>query len=237
MWKIAICDDDQKMLDHLRDLLIQEPYELKVDEFLSGSELEAKANMYDLIFLDIDMPGKNGIAVGQQIRSLNKQCSIVYVTNFGDYRSLAFGVHAFDYVEKPIDKQRLHRLMDEFISYQKTQAEVVPYVFETRQGILRIQETDILYFEFLDRNVIMHTKHQTVSINGSLHALGERLSKLFVMPHKSFYVNLAHVRLIKGYSIFLTNGEELPLSQKKSREFRISLNDFLNSCLQVRRKL
>ena len=53
----------------------------------------------------------------------------------------------------------------------------------------------------------------------------------FVMPHKSFTVNLFYVRSIKGYDIFMMDGSVIPLSQKKSVEFRERLNMFLESCI------
>jgi DNA-binding LytR/AlgR family response regulator len=104
----------------------------------------------------------------------------------------------------------------------------------TTEGNKNILVEDIYYFEYCDRHVSMVTKQ-------GIHILKQSLSQVevmmnpfgFAMPHKSFLVNLLHVTGINGYTIFMADGCEVPLSQKKSVVFRRQLNGFIEKQIKV----
>ena len=94
--KIAICDDEKKASETLLEILRECPESIeKTDIYFSGEELLLAEEQYDLLFLDIDMEGIDGIETARKIRLKDKKVKIVYVTAYSEYAGKAFSVHAF----------------------------------------------------------------------------------------------------------------------------------------------
>lgn len=228
MIRIAVCDDESRVLNRTKEMLLEyQKEELQIELFLSGEELLASKEHYDIILLDIDMGGMNGIETARQIRNRDKTVTLIYVTNYVDYTIFAFAVHAFAYLLKPLQKEALFAQLEEALSYRSTEPEE-ELEFMTREGIVRLVPKDILYFEYQDRRVLLCAEEKVWHLKDRITDIAKKMEPYgFVMPHKSFVLNLYSVQSIKGYDILLTNGKMVPLSQKKSVEFRKSLNAYL----------
>lgn len=228
MKKIAICDDDVTTLHQLKKYIENYAIHFEIDIFQSGEALLNKKETYEIILLDIDMKGINGLETAKRIRVYDKTVRIIYITNYSDYTVFAFGVHAFAYLLKPVKEEQLYQQLNEAFEYMK-QPEEEMLEFITEEGLVRIEVHDILFFEYQERKVLMRTKDRTYSMRRKITELaGELKEKGFAMPHKSFIVNLYAVRQIKGYDLILINDARIPLSQKKSNEFRKALNCYLS---------
>lgn len=228
MIKIAICDDEVTTLQQTKDCLQRYPMELEIYEFHCGEELIESPEKFEMILLDVDMGELNGIETAKKIRERDKMVKILYLTNYADYITFAFAVHAFAYLLKPVKEEELFHQLDEALEYmQLPKKEKVE--FQAEEGIIRLETTDIFYLEYLNRKVLLYTKEGTYTLRTRITQLAEELRKDgFEMPHKSFIVNLYAVKKITGYDIELTNGAIVPLSQKKSAEFRKELNRYLS---------
>lgn len=233
MIKIGICDDDKNIIQKMKNYISEyKGDKCIIESYNSGEELIENKKKFDVIFLDIDMEGIDGIETGRQIRDYDKNVKIIYVTSFTDYVNLAFKVHAFLYLNKPIQKEEIHNALDEVISYKDNGEEKELIEFITDEGVIRIEPKEIYYFEYINRKVSIKTKDKAYKIKEKITDVANTMNKYgFVMPHKSFTVNLFYVRSIKGYDIFMMDGSVIPLSQKKSVEFRERLNMFLESCI------
>lgn len=228
MIRIAVCDDETDVLARMERMLYSYKKEtLSVDCYTSGTKLLASSKQYDIIFLDIDMPGMNGIKTAEQIRRGDREVTLIYVTNYTDYTIFAFAVHAFAYLLKPVEQDTLFGQLEEALLYQrKTKAQELE--FTTQEGIIRVDPAEILYFEYQNRMVLMKTTDGIRHWKRRITEVAEKMKAYdFVMPHKSFVVNLYAVQSIHGYDIILTDGSTVPLSQKKSVGFRRSLNRYL----------
>lgn len=229
MIRIAICDDEVTVINEVKGLI--EEYKklpVEVSTFCSGEELLVSDLYYDIIILDIDMKGINGIDTAQKIRDADKRVKIIYLTNYTDYTIFAFNVHAFAYLLKPVNKDELFNQLDEALAY-KFDVEGSELEFITLEGIKRINVKDILYFEYQNRIVKMITSLGTYSLKKKITDVSIEMEPYnFSMPHKSFVVNLYCVKAIKGYDVLMTDGTLIPLSQKKSTEFRRKLNCYLS---------
>ena len=206
MIKIAICDDDLIILNHTKEII--ENYkkkDLQVYSYKSGEGLLNSEDKFDIIFLDIDMDGINGIEAAKRIRVYDKKVKIIYVTNYTDYTSSAFSVHAFGYLVKPIKESDLHDQLDEALLYMKEDEECV-VEFITEEGVVIREKISV--------------------INDKMKEFG------FEMPHKSFVVNLYNVKSVKGYDVYMMDESIVPLSQKKSSEFRSALNVYLSNHIE-----
>lgn len=202
----------------------------QVEGYESGEALLDSGETYDFIFLDIDMKGMSGIDTARYLRRRDKKVKIIYVTAYDDFRDYAFSVHAFAYLVKPVNKEMIQRILREALAYTEEKDTGQTVAFETENGLLEIDTRDIYYFEYQSRRIRMATKAGERWLKGSLTQLSARMEPYgFLMPHKSFVVNLYQVRNLKGYDIFLTDGSVIPLSQKKSAGFRKKLAAYLAS--------
>lgn len=228
MIKIGICDDDKNIVNDIKRYIESYKgilYELSL--FESGENLLESRKKFDLIFLDIDMTGIDGIETARKIREYDKSVKIIYVTSYTDYLNLAFSVHAFGYLNKPINEEEIHSQLSEVLSYFYEEKEDI-LEFISTDGIVRLAPKEIYYFEYVNRKVKLKAKDKSYMLKGKITTIANEMCKYgFFMPHKSFTVNLFNVKSIKGYDIFMMDGSVIPLSQKKSTEFRDEFNMFL----------
>lgn len=228
MLRIAICDDDKEIRIALQDAVRAYPHSCCVDLYSDGMGLLKERKNYDIIFLDIGMKGMDGIETAKKLRTYDKTAKIIYVTSYSDYQSYAFSVHAFAYLKKPVAADEVHRQLTEVLDYQKADIPVESIRFQTETGTEDIHVTDIYYLEYVQRRIRICTVSGDYWIRGSIAETARKMQAYdFCMPHKSFTVNLYYVKAIKGYDITMMNGDIIPLSQKKSTEFRECLGRYL----------
>ncbi len=229
--KIAICDDEKIETTLLTELL-QSYYEneCEIDFFCSGKKLLESVKHYEVYFLDIDIGDMSGIAVAEEIRKVDVQAVIVFVTNYGDFHQRAFTVHAFEYVVKPIEKKRLYKILDEIRRYREEDCQNKELCFKGEQGIIRAKADNICYFEFADRKIKMVLDDKVVWLKGTIREIASQMEKYdFALPHKAFVVNMRKMEEIKTYDIIMSNGDVIPIAQKRASDFRKRFEAYLYS--------
>lgn len=235
MIQIAICDDEPVILHalttYLQDFHEKYELELQVQSFTDGKSILVCEEKYDIIFLDIGLKDLNGIQIGKEIRRTDKRVKIIYLTAFLSYLKDAFQVHAFDYIEKPVTREKIHNSMLEALNYGNLH-ERNSMSFQTKSGVVSLRVEEILYFEYYNRSVLIY------ACNNKMYELpGEKISRVaqkmkpyhFEVSHKSFVVNLYQVKSIKGYAINMNGGNTVPLSQLYSKRFRNTMHEYLKS--------
>ncbi|WP_392486541.1 LytR/AlgR family response regulator transcription factor [Haloimpatiens sp. FM7315] len=229
MIDIAICDDEREIVSRIKKYIEEyDKYKCSIHTYSSGEELLFERKRFQVIFLDIDMKGINGIETAENLRKYDKNVKIIYITNFTDYVNLAFQVHAFGYLNKPICKEDIYTQLDEAVSYLESKEDKNIVEFKSTDGVIRLAPKDICYFEYINRKVKIKTLDNIYMIKDKITNIAEYMKKYgFQMPHKSFTVNLFYVKSIKGYDIFMMDGTVIPLSQKKSQECRGEFNVYL----------
>ena len=228
--KIAICDDEKSARDILLQMLSEYPDSFScLDIYESGEAFLETHKNYDLLFLDIDMKGMDGIETARKIRLKDKKLKIVYVTAYREYAGKAFSVHAFGYLLKPVKKEKLFAQIEDAKSYREEEKqEEEPLEFVTTEGRVLLRPGDIYYFEFWNRKIKISTKDGQMEMKGKISDIREKMLEYgFAAPHKSFVVNMGQIKNIKGYEISLMNGEQIPLSQKQAVGFKETLSKYL----------
>ena len=243
MIRVLIIDDEKQITTLIKDCLTHcfkekgiqstifmcnHPSELLNDDF----------STWDLIVLDVEMPGTNGIELAKKIRDKNKNVIIVFITNYNKYIIDSYKVHAFDYISKPISQNKIDNFINDLMVYGYFKDKEDPiYSFKTTLGNINVEQSKILYFEYLDKSkeygsrvVKMVTNQRVYVIRNKISSIYTLLdSNVFVIPHKSFIINFENVQMFKSKEIIMSNEERIPLSQKKTREIKILFHRFINS--------
>lgn len=237
MYKVAVCDDNEK----IRELVCQyiDSYEERIEtkSFSSGEELLENYDFFDAVFLDIDMGGMDGIETARRIRRIDKNIRIVYLTAYRDYVRGAFEVHAFQYLLKPVRPEAIRNILGELFRYAQKPSPKETVSFQTPGGLLCLDPGEICYFEYSSRKVRIVTTGENHLMTEKIGAVAEKMERFgFSMPHQSFVVNMLHVKNVRGQEILMDNGDRLPLSQKKTKIWKMQLADYLSHRLERRRE-
>lgn len=235
MYKIAVCDDEEAVSEQVKNLITEWNPAVDVVCFSSGEALLENYQSYEAVFLDIDMAGMNGIETGKAIRRLDKDTKIVYLTAYRDYVSGAFGVHAFQYLLKPVNKKAIWNVLEEIFRYMKSAEKKIILDFHTVDGALCLPVESIYFFEYENRKIRIVTDKEQYYMADKIGNVAKRMAEFgFSMPHQSFVVNMFHVKNVKNQQIFLDNGMEIPLSQKKQKIWKQELMGYLSRRMEGR---
>lgn len=235
MYKIAVCDDEEAVSEQVKNLIAEWNPAVDVVCFSSGEALLENYQSYEAVFLDIDMAGMNGIETGKAIRRLDKDTKIVYLTAYRDYVSGAFGVHAFQYLLKPVNKKAIWNVLEEIFRYMKSAEKKIILDFHTVDGALCLPVESIYFFEYENRKIRIVTDKEQYYMADKIGNVAKRMTEFgFSMPHQSFVVNMFRVKNVKNQQIFLDNGMEIPLSQKKQKTWKQELMGYLSQRLEGR---
>ena len=232
--RILICDDDPLIIEQLQKFIESffKSNHIKCPElvsFTSGESLLADSEEKDLVFLDIEMPGMNGIYIGNELKKANKNVIIFVVTSYSEYLDDAMRFHVFRYLSKPLDRSRFLRNMKDALTYYNSITVKIPV--ETRQGLYSFPASQIIAIEAQSRKVIVHTVQQDFD---SIYTMDYWLNLLpknsFFQTHLSFIINLDHVVDFDHFTIHLSNPQLTAyLTRRKYSSFKNAYLLYLES--------
>ncbi len=235
MLRVAVCDDEEYIVDRIEAFIVrfgeEKHIDFKIYKFYNGKALINSDVKFDLVFLDIQMQGIDGLQAGKIIKERNMSVPIVYITGFADESQRAHKVHAFDFIVKPFEYEDIETVLHDFKKLDKRICDDYIQV-RTSSGDKLIQNVDeILYFEYKgQRTIEMNTFNETIEIKGNFFEIFEKLDQTqFAYTHKGYIVNLMQVKSIsKGFDkVNLKSGKDIPLSYKKRIEFNEKLHKFM----------
>lgn len=221
---IVICENDKndqefvkaKVVEILDDLNIE--YEIKV--YNSGDDLLEGYDKYtDIILLDIQMDGLDGMETARKIREFDDNVEIIFITSFVEYALEGYEVNAYRYLLKPVkDENLMTSLINCLNDRNFVKRSIVIKEGDTR---IKISLKDIMYIEVQGNDITVHTLKDTYRTKGTMSNFETEInSNMFVRCHKSYLVNLEYIKSIKRYTSILVNDEEVPLSRNKYKEIK-----------------
>lgn len=238
MLKIAIVDDEydqvQKINQVVSGFFTEKKMLISVDLFTSGEDLLNVAAMYDIIFLDIQMTGIDGIETGQRLRVNNKNAAMFYITSFQNYIQQSMTIHPFAFIVKPFNDADISKNLDDYLKYKycakKKQKEL--FTIDTVDDRhFNVNMNEIMYFSYKgERITAVFMKDSSFEIKNSLTAIYEKLNHdYFVIPHRSFIVNLQHIKEIDGKNknIVMKNGDMVFIARGKYNDVIDSLSSYI----------
>ena len=218
--QIAVCDDEKE----IRDLFTQKIRKLYPGAGLllyeSGEELLLSDEEPDILLLDIQMPGKNGMETAKELRRKNKQVIIIFVTALDDFVFEAFDVGAFHYLVKPFDDRKfaevLHNATEQ--SKNRKKPEMPSLLINTGGKHIAVNLEDLVYAEVFDRKLILHTMDAEIEYYGKMKELEEKVGNEFFRTHRSYLVNFGFIRKYDATTVYLEKGQAL-MAKRKYQKF------------------
>ena len=229
MIKIAFCDDDMEVLHQMNELLdryrVERNEDITYAAFQSPFELLTeieKGIRPDILFLDVVMPGQNGMDVAKEIRQYDANMKIIFLTSSPEFAVESYSVGAYFYQLKPIWEESFFRLMDAvLVECEKKKKNSL--ILRSKDGITRIDLQQLEYCEVLGRKLLFHLENGAVLESaGSLDDLAGQLMQYsnFFRPHRSFLVNMEYIQNISSRSIKMVNDAEIPIPHGKCSEIK-----------------
>ncbi len=231
--KALVVDDEAPARSELRYLLDEAGGVEVVGEASNASEAFQliKAIPYDVVFLDIDMPGLSGVQLAEALTELERQPAIIFVTAHSEHAVKAFEVSATDYLVKPVEIDRLRTAIARLVPAQPEGARIERIPVEKAGKKLLLQVEDIFYIMAKDDYSYLHTDGERYLSTISLAQLERKLDASgFFRVHRRYLVNLASVREVVpmyGGTLLLTlqdsEGTQVPVSRRRVPALRKAL--------------
>ena len=218
--RIAICDDEKNIRELIKGKIANQYPDANIIFYNSGEELLLSDEHIDILFLDIQMQGKNGMETARELRKKDKKIIIIFVTAVEEYVFQAFDVGAFHYIVKPINDTKftevLHRAIEEWNAKQPTNQEPEEKYLMINNGGVHIKVTidDIVYAEVFNRKVVIHKLNETIEYYGKMSDLENVAGESFFRPHRAYLINFKYVEKYDATTIYLEKGTALMAKQK-----------------------
>lgn len=238
--QIAVCDDEQEMrvliqnlvkksMLHFNTLQKKDIEDITIKAFSTGKEIlnaikgsdQKLARHFDIIFLDIQMEGINGIETAKVIREYDEDTVIIFITALKEYVFAAFDVAAFHYLVKPLEGEKFaeifYRAIHEVKKRQKIQEEQILVKSGKRSIILT--KRNILYIENKAKKLEIHTITEIIEIYAAMNSIEQELGESFYRCHRGYLVNMTQIAEYDKESITLINGERIYLAKERYSVF------------------
>ena len=217
--RIAICDDEKNIRELIANKVEKQYPDAEIIFFQSGEELLLVDESIDILFLDIQMSGIDGMETARELRKKDKSVILVFVTAVEEYVFQAFDVGAFNYIVKPIDDGKfsdvLHRAVDEWSSQNINEKEPEErYVLINNSGVhTKVILDEIVYAEVFNRKVVIHKLDGEIEYYGKMSDLESLAGDSFFRPHRAYLINFKYVEKYDATTIYLERGTVLMAKQ------------------------
>lgn len=234
MLRIAICDDDKNAV-----LAHRKMAEICLREGESVGEIQVYTNsdnllcditednfFFDLILLDIEMPGVTGMEIAEKIKPFLPNVKIIFITSHIEYAIDAFELSVFRYVPKnDIDKRLPSAIRDALKLIELEEGKV--YTIQTNSRFEKIPYREIYYIEREGKNASITTVRGVSKVRKSLQQVYEELgAEEFIYIDRGCIVNLIHIMQIKDGMAVLNNNLVLPISRSHLQGVKEQMNAY-----------
>lgn len=224
---VAICDDENYYIQDIKGYIYEYEQEnntsFHINIYNSGYDLTNDINkgiLLNMIFLDVEMPKISGVETAKEIRRINEDVVICFVTSHESYALDAFAVDAIGYIVKPVSKLEVFKILKKGITHTKYLVEKVSadkkyLTVKTNREDILVDVSDIVYIEKTKNSCIFHMKDKDITSYNTLTNVYEGLdNQIFCYSHQGFIINFIYVKEIKRNMVCLGQNLNVPLSRK-----------------------
>lgn len=215
--RIGICDDEPEMCAiverYTKQWAARSGHDCDIEIFANAEQLlfACAEKTFDVLLLDIQMPGMDGIALSRKIREQDERVQLVFITSIPDFIGEGYEVAALHYLLKPVNPEKLSTVLNRACKNLKISEAV--FALENEREVQMIPLRMISYLEAKGHYVTLHTDSGTFEKKISLADMLAKLDGRFYRCQRSFAVNLYRIRKVSRTEVELNDGEHLPLSR------------------------
>lgn len=216
--KIAVCDDKPEQAQYIKFVAGKwaevNRMRLGADMFENAEKFKralAENKKYDILLLDIEMDGQNGVDLARELRSAGDKTVIIFITAVADYISEGYDVSALHYLVKPIKEDKFFEVLDK--AYKNITETQKFLIINSNGRDYRILFDDIIYIEAVRNNSVIKTIDAEYEVRQNIGKIEGALDNSFFRCQRSFIVMLKHIKYIAKTEVLLNNGETISLSR------------------------
>ena len=233
MNKVLILEDEKHTREFLEQLVGRHPLVNQVLSFENASDAIRSAGTYHpqlaLLDIELEVDSITGIDAARLIYEVSPGTEFIFVTGYGKYALQSFEVHPYDYILKPIHKEKLLAGVGKLLSRNQPD-NVGRLAFRRNQGVVFLNAEEIIFLERSNRKTLITCSDGVeVEVNESLQLLQEQLPQAFLRVHESFIVNRVYILEVKpqpsrNWLIRLRGSDQhIPLSRGRHKELKDEL--------------
>lgn len=236
MFRIVIVEDNKEYAKLLIEYL--ERYEKELGEnfyvrvFSNGINFLDEYNSdYDIVFMDIDIEGMNGLDTSRKLRESDESVCIIFITELAQYATKGYEVNALDFIVKPVGYFNFTAKLKRAIEYSKKKKSV-EIIIKKDEGLKKVNVSDIYFIEVKDHTLFYNTVNGIIKERSTMKIKEAELKKFdFARISAGYLVNLRHITEITRNSVVI-NGEDLKISRTKKKEFLNILTQFMGDYIK-----
>lgn len=232
MYIIGICDDELMYREHIRGLCEKffenSAEEYQCVEFATGEELlTCGLDRIHLLFLDVEMPGMSGINVLHEVENCDWVWRIVFVSNHSEMVWDSFSIKTLEFARKPVSYEQVYR----WLSLMQRENAINKMIFLESMGNITMCKVEDIYFLKADRNyTVVYEKEKEYLLSGNMRSWEQKLDvPSIIRVHKSYLVNLMHIKDLSTNMLKMTNNIEIPIGRKYVDEVKKKYFAFIMS--------
>lgn len=219
---VLICDDEEQYAEllyvHVREYMRSRYINCTIQTATDPAVILSNDIRYDLVFLDIQMKGTDGITLAKELKSRNEKIALFFVTNYGEYQDEAMDLQALRYFSKPFDVNRLYSGLDKAMEY--IDGSYIDIYLSGNGGLQRFIVEDILYVTRNLRKTQIKTITRLIDISGNFESICDKLpTSFFYLVHKSFYINLHYIDKYSYSEVYMTDGTRIAVAPRRQSAF------------------
>lgn len=234
MIRIAICDDEERAVA-LHEKIVQDSLQTQGISYEIITYTQScnllydiidDGFFYDLILLDIEMPGISGMEIPQQMKGVLPNVKIIFVTSHSEYAIDAFELSIFRYVPKNNLEVKLTAAVVDAAKLIELEAGQ-EYTIQTSSRFERIPYKEIYYIQRDGKNASIVSSAGVSKVRKSLQQVFDELdAPEFIFIDRGYMVNIIQIMKVSGSMALLKNGEQLPISRSRLQEVKQQINRF-----------
>lgn len=228
---IAIVEDEENyrntLVQYIRRFEEEEGVRCTVRTFRNGMEFLVDFKpVFDVVFMDIEMPVVSGLETARHMREVDKEVSLIFVTRMGQYAINGYEVGALDFMLKPVGYYNFSVKLKKAMSASARSGRCISV--GSGENVRKVCLNDVFYIEVLNHELVYHTTGGNISARGSLSEREKALAgDSFSRCNNCYLVNMNRIAEIRGMTLLLDNGEELAISRSKRAAFQEKFISFL----------
>ena len=228
---IAICDDEHQQTEYTKMLVNkwadENNIKINIKMFNSAENFKSEwgeNKRFDILLLDIQMGGQNGIELAREIRQSDTKLVIIFITGFVDYMPEGYDVSALHYLIKPVKEDKLFEVLKKAKEQLNNEEQI--FLVQTPDTMVKVPFDDILYIESFAHYIIIQTKTDSIETRANISEIEKSVGNKFIRCHRSYIVGLKHISRITKTDMILDNGKMIPLSRRLYTEINLAFIEY-----------